>query len=889
MAERIINSGDEGSTDGPNFSAPETGRPNSTEATPPEAGTRSPTPDFAVGAKAVNQDANEIRQNLDEAIKVQREAAEAKAAGETRTEKIGRLNQLDKVLEAGPRNPQELVDLVNSLSYQELRQLEQDRKYGQGKIGKFKAWLSGEFDFKLDEKGQLAHQALNEAGRKAISTIFNKRTIASAAAFTAMGIITGGVGWASGGVLLGSVAGRFSAEALDFAKGTTREARRELLLAEQERWGILRAKADRFNSLRESDPVEANKFLSEIADIYYRQGEASVIKQISLAEKQQNFDQKLANHQKWCNRLQTIGELVGGVAGLAYSVNAGHVEKIDTDLWNGIKDQSTFHEVAKQGGVWNFLYTRAGEATAAQAMGATVSQGGAFGMHALGASNAFGIVSAAILERQVPVLAASLLAWQFEGGSAKAKQAEKNRQGQIKQNQYRELGKQIPNARAYLEQVAQNHGNRIPESPANLSFDWFRQSPILKKDFDLSHLPTWWQLDQNRQPIVDSNGRFARIGIAGVDVENNRIAIVQSIEEAQTGAAGYPITIMRLDDFLSRYQEIVTDKDGQPVTTQVSQANQPEPTTTTPPDSSRPDHRSSPTLELEPTTTSQTPKPTAEAENEDPPSHSPASEAVQNKVRKSVEIPNDDIEAERRQQVRQDYQLARTEFSHVLDFVNKLKAETRAKLGVRVVDSPSIKDGDRIVVGPRHSLFFTDENGALWEHVLEETPGGQPSYIVKRHDKGSPQEVISGKDSQDIRFREQNVGISSVLSPGTRYSRQLFNYIKTKADASFPATKPSSTAAEVSQAPEPEKVETASQVDIRQWDWEKPEAQGILRQFKLADTSDEERSKLVVTVAESRQAEQNGNKNTIFTLKNNLNDEVANTDANSLAAEGIKI
>lgn len=490
-------------------------------------------------------------------------------------QKLDRLRNLEKVLESGVRNPEELIEVLNNYSHEELRKVQQERKNGQGFTGEVRAWLRGDKDYYFDQDGKVQHNWKADLSRRAVTSVFNRKNIAAAATFGAMSVITGGVALVSGLTLLGGAAGQFTAEMKDFLRGEdtvrggTRGARKEIMLAEKERYYELQQLSADYDRSRESDPLQAMKILQQITDIYHGQGEAAVVSKLAGAK--ENLSSKQDKLTALRDKLHGVGQLVGLGAGLGANYLTGSFGKLDLDLWAHIGGQSIFHHVVTQHGVLHFLWTNADKlAHVAHGPAAHILNAGA----PEAASNMFKVLAASIVEQGAPVMLASLLAGLTYKGSAKAEQAyqaeEKNRQ----KEQHGRVGEHIPSNRAYLEGVARENHNFIPEDPKNFQYDWATQPQTLEKTFDLTQLPQWRLLDSEPNPdgsrpgVLDSQMRYIKVGIAAVSLERNLIAIVESIDNyVRPGNTVFPVRTMRLDDFLRGYQPIIREIEGNPLPT----------------------------------------------------------------------------------------------------------------------------------------------------------------------------------------------------------------------------------------------------------------------------------------------------------------------------------
>jgi hypothetical protein len=426
--------------------------PQPSEApTPPEAAPAEPeTPSSAPEEKAEEKKSwrDKLAEKLDrnrEKRRTEKEKAEVRKNIARARER--RIKGYAEIIKHGARTPQELQDLLADISFKELKEAQDRVKYGGSALGKLKAFMAGERDFEIndDQAVREYYKTLNdlrlenngaeptkqqhaermgisveqleqihlieganilvESGRRLASTFLNKRTAISAGAYVGLGLLTGGFGWAAGGVLLGGVAGRGTAELGELAVGRTREARESVLYAEKARWERMQALALQIRSSKE-DAVTQGALTKELIDLMYRQGENVLVR--NLAENEKELTKREEKFNKFRNRLQTAGEVVGGVAGLGSILNGG-VEHLDMDFFNKVDGQSVFHGVQQTESGWQFLYSSGAEAGLANAQGATILAGGEFGAHALEATTSQ-VVAYTVAERTLPILLASQFA-----------------------------------------------------------------------------------------------------------------------------------------------------------------------------------------------------------------------------------------------------------------------------------------------------------------------------------------------------------------------------------------------------------------------------------------------------------------------------------------------
>ena len=337
-----------------------------------------------------------------------------KNAVESQAEKLRRMSNPAEILKTGPRDAEELIGVIESLSYDELRKYQLEKKSG------IKNFLGGEFDTRLDEEGQAHWNVLAEAGRKVLYSVFNRRTIAATGTAAVLGLLTGGVGWAAGGVIFGSMTGRAISESISFINGKERGAREEVMRAEKEQWQELKKLAVEYNQA--TGVQEKADLMTQITEIYYRQGETSVIERLKLAEEAKKNEAEALNKSR--RRWQTVGELLGGAAGVAHGFLTGRFAAIDIDLWNKIDGQAIAQEVIKVNNVWHFAYSPDQWNTWLGGGQAVSSATGQILSHALGEPT-WKIAAATAAERIAPVFLAALSAGVFGG---KAEERNKARQ-----------------------------------------------------------------------------------------------------------------------------------------------------------------------------------------------------------------------------------------------------------------------------------------------------------------------------------------------------------------------------------------------------------------------------------------------------------------------------
>jgi len=513
-------------------------------------------------AQPTNQEAQQFKREIDEEVEKIRPTVQSETIRE--------------ILERGPKNIDEILEIVGRLDYKDFRYLELAKQYGEGALGKLKAFLAGESDFGIDQDDQIRRDDWNacaEAGRKALYTVLNRRTMAATGVAAVLGILTGGVGAAAGGVIFGSMAGRGAAEAISAITGKERGARKDLLIAEKERWYELKRLADELQ--KAEDEQKRADLMTQITDLYFKQGKNVVLKQLQLAN--ERFESEKEGLDKLRNRLQTLGEIVGVGAGIAHSYLTGHFAPIDIDLWHKVKGQSLMHEVVKINDTWHFVFNEAEKAGFAHVLG----------------EPAWKIGVATLAERGLPVLlaafGASVYGARHERRTEKAEaeyQAKKEALQKEKVTQaLPELETKSPKwTKEKLEKLAQEQGVILPEGPSKLPRDWESIIEKLNKYFEIDEkgeikvdlLPKWQKVDANGNVILGKNGQPILARVVEVEPEKNNIVIINKYDVQ--GKTVYRPESLTLDRFLREYKPILSAKPSSPArpAEQQPQAEQPE-------------------------------------------------------------------------------------------------------------------------------------------------------------------------------------------------------------------------------------------------------------------------------------------------------------------------
>ncbi|OGD61644.1 hypothetical protein A3A71_00200 [Candidatus Berkelbacteria bacterium RIFCSPLOWO2_01_FULL_50_28] len=501
---------------------------------------------------------------------------------------LDRLTCLEQVVrENREASPEELVAILREFDFAEVKRIESERKHGRGFLAPIRRLLDADAVYEVRQREEvnaetgllvrreeIRYNAWRDIIASGTKSLFNRRTAIGVAATAAVGFITGGVSLAAGAVMTGGSIGRMSAELIDIfkgedaVKGGTRGARREILIAESEKWLEMQQLANDYQHLCAEDPVRAHDILDKITHLYYKQGEAAIVQRINTAEK--SLEQREAKLARLRGALQTVGEIAGVGAYAAIENLAGSFDPVDLDLFGKVEGQSVFHGVEQFGNSYNFLWTNADKA---------MGFGGHTLNHFLGRTvdTTSNLVIATMLERGLPVVLASSLLGGWSYRQSQRKEAEQRvAQSERDQAMFRGINEQIDTNEQYLQTVAwerRENGVFIPQNPEGYKYNWAAQPHTIPKDeFDFEKVPTWVlnEADVDGQRIegmvVDkTSGTFVEVGVAAVDIKNNKIAVVKYEKNPATGAAAYPVHVMRIDDFMRQYRPIIRQEPGTPL------------------------------------------------------------------------------------------------------------------------------------------------------------------------------------------------------------------------------------------------------------------------------------------------------------------------------------
>lgn len=219
-------------------------------------------------------------------------------------------------------NAEDYIDLINTLSPEEFRLMQIEKEYGSGRFNKFRAYLKGEYDFSIEENGNVKRNIWTEFSRKALNTVFNRRTALQAGALGVVGILTGGVNIAASAyTFVGSSLGRGGVEFWSSVWGKEGQSRKELAEEYAKGWMELKKKGKEINKSGITEEEKNNKIYS-LVESYCNFDTTVINKKEELQEVKKETD---IYREKWSK--------YGALAGLGANFIAGgfaHLKELIT-------------------------------------------------------------------------------------------------------------------------------------------------------------------------------------------------------------------------------------------------------------------------------------------------------------------------------------------------------------------------------------------------------------------------------------------------------------------------------------------------------------------------------------------------------------------------------
>ena len=318
--------------------------------------------------------------NLFRANSVQNPAIDAqiRAMDENR-QQVDQINEENHRLERAinPENmvevntPGEAMELCANMTAAQWRERELNAQYGQGagveanqanllSVRNWfnKAWrdafMAGEFDFQVDQDGQIQKDNWNvaaEIGRRTIRTLTNKQTLTTVGIGVGVACVTGGIGLPAAAAMSGAVIGRGIGEAWESFEGRKvrtpgqRLSLREVIARRQfEDHARLQSMAQACEAEGISDE-ERNHRLINLNNAYCAVNEEAVTRQQELLEEDADW-----------NKRRDVCAKIGAIAGLGTGIWAGAAELGKQIMTMDIDVDGTAHLVEKTQHGWQSVY-----------------------------------------------------------------------------------------------------------------------------------------------------------------------------------------------------------------------------------------------------------------------------------------------------------------------------------------------------------------------------------------------------------------------------------------------------------------------------------------------------------------------------------------------------
>ncbi|MCL5407290.1 MAG: hypothetical protein M1429_02230 [Patescibacteria group bacterium] len=431
-----------------------------------------------------------------------------------------------------PDTPAELVELMSQMTAVSWRERQIQERYGGGRLGQLRAFTAGERDFEMDENGQIQQRAWRELSRKALTTVFNRRTALAAGTLGLVGIFTGGVGLPAAGALFGSMTGRGVVEAWHSLNGRERGLREEIARSQYREWS--RHHETALSTQEEGiDNDTRNQRIAELVDSVHQTNEEITVREGEIIQEQGIW-----------NRRRRIGEFLGGVAGLAAGIWSGFTELSKHAMTMNIDGDKTTHLVEKVNDAWHYVYNTTQEVVKAHIQGATLTPDAAgYATHLLGESTGQVVLHAAqnLIGRAVEV--GGVVAGLYLG-----RLSERSSEEGAQEKYDQELAGRERNNREEREfQREQMPGPAGPEPIPPEQLQWQEQFQTREKP--MPAVNQVWVIEVNGQPgVVRINGLDFGSGQANISRLNEQL---QPILVDQNGQPVPPNENFSLQDILN--------------------------------------------------------------------------------------------------------------------------------------------------------------------------------------------------------------------------------------------------------------------------------------------------------------------------------------------------
>jgi hypothetical protein len=249
---------------------------------------------------------------------------------------------------------EETAELMANSTGAMYRARKLQERYGEGIGGRWRAFMAGEFDFDVDESGQIQRTGYNrliEFGRRTVRTLTNRQTLVTAASCAVVGALTGGVGIPAAMALTGAIAGRGIGEAWEaFCGKRVNVAGNQYSLREL----VARREFQEHSKLKE---MAAAALAPELTDEERNSRLQSLVNAFTHIDEETTARQReqLEEDATW-NKRRDVCAKIGAVAGLGAGLWAGAAGLGNQIMTMDIDGNGISHLVANSHHGWQFAY-----------------------------------------------------------------------------------------------------------------------------------------------------------------------------------------------------------------------------------------------------------------------------------------------------------------------------------------------------------------------------------------------------------------------------------------------------------------------------------------------------------------------------------------------------
>ncbi len=259
-----------------------------------------------------------------------------------------------------PEDVYQLINMVDQMDARQFRGRKLQEKYGEGLLNRWRAELENQ-EFSINVFGEIQHDWWAELKRRGLEIATDRRTLVGTAVVVVVGVLTGGIGAAAVGGVIGAFGGRSLGEAVEAAYGKDRKLRAELARLQYEHFQDLRKIATEIRSAQnDKDRV---KHINRLVDAYYRESNDIVRNKSELAQEKEKWD-KIKGYITMAGSLIGAGSVLAGQWDQAAHTGYDKVKFYDFDKVNGA------HSIEKINNEWIYHIRDAqGHITGTHALG----------------------------------------------------------------------------------------------------------------------------------------------------------------------------------------------------------------------------------------------------------------------------------------------------------------------------------------------------------------------------------------------------------------------------------------------------------------------------------------------------------------------------------------